>query len=59
MPKTMPKLRRLNGAEIKRMKRNRAEMSQGKIPGCDKFLGQMSLDKASENLQNKLSKFKI
>jgi len=55
----MVKLRKMRADEIKRMKRNRGEMSQGKIPGCDKFLGQMSLDKASENLQNKLSKFKI
>ena len=58
MPKTMPKLRRLNREEMKRMKKNRREMSRGNLPS-ERFLGQMSLDKASEKLQDKLSKFKI
>jgi len=52
------KLRKMNHAEIKRMKRNRSEIRKANLPS-ERFLGQMSLDHASEKLQNKLSKFRI
>ncbi len=54
----MAKLRKMSSSQVKRMKKNRAEISKGNLP-CERFLGQMSLDKGSENLQNKIAKIKI
>jgi len=49
----------MSKAQMSRMRKNRREMSKGNIPGCDRFLGKMSLDKSSENLQKKIAKIKI